>query len=87
MSKVVIWGSEQKCCIIEIMEEGVKNEGDSRMRRWSGGFWELEGIFSEGWIMTCVVDLEWTELTAGIEEEEVAAVFTVMIKEDPGVQV
>lgn len=39
-----------------------------------------EGIFSEGWVMTWVGDLEWTVLTAGTEKGAV-----VKFKGEPGV--
>lgn len=39
-----------------------------------------EGMLSEGWVMTSVGDLEWTELTEGIEEEVKVALFRAVIK-------
>lgn len=42
-----------------------------------------EGMFSEGWVMTWVGDLEWIKLT--VLQVEVVAVFRVVIKGEPGV--
>lgn len=45
-----------------------------------------EGLIPYSWVMTCVGNLEWTKLRAGITEGEIVGVVSrVYIKGEPGV--